>query len=209
MKFPKLPQFERSLKSIHSWLGLIVMPWIIVIGFTGFYLNHSSFVSGLLNGTSYNEAAFDDWPDPKTVDTIAALRLAQSVWPGAAFRLSPTDTYHGRLVWTLTSGSRQVIVDRQTGHYWVKTPKRRLTYSPAGEVLHSKTYWGSLFKTLHVNGWFDSNLGSWLADTTAVAMVVFGLTGIVLFVNPRLRRFRNRRARRRSTGQVGQLFRSG
>ena len=194
--------FERWLKSIHGWLGFVVMPWVIVIGFTGFYLNHAQWVTGLLNGPVYDETQFDAWPDPAPLDQKQALVLAQSVWPGANFRLSSTTIYHSRPVWYFKANGDHVVVSRATGHYWVKTANHRLTYDPTGRLLHSKRYWGSLFKNLHVNGWIDSTLGSWLADLTAGAMVLFGLSGIILFLNPRLRRRRNRQARQRAPEPV-------
>jgi len=195
MTLPKFASPERALRTIHSWLGFVIMPWIIVIGLTGFYLNHSRLFVSLLNGGDYDEAQFDAWPDPKPVDQAAALVLAKSVWPGVTFRLSSTKVYHKRPVWYYKSGEKQVIVARATGHYWVKTYRTRQTFDPTGRLLHSKTYWGSIFKTLHARGWIDSTFGSWLADLTAGAMVVFGVSGMFLFVNPRLRRRRNRRAR--------------
>ena len=57
----------------------------------------------------------------------------------------------------------------------------------AYEVLH---------KRLHEQGWLTRTFGTWLADITAAAMVVFGLSGIVLFLVPRLRRRQNRRRMR-------------
>lgn len=39
----------RLLKTIHSWLGVIVLPWVLIIGFTGLFLNHQSLVMGLLD----------------------------------------------------------------------------------------------------------------------------------------------------------------
>jgi len=196
MAFKPVPSLERLLRTIHSWLGFVVMPWIIIIGLTGVYLNHSRLFAGLLYGPVYNEAQFDAWPDPRPVDEVAARVLAQSVWPEARFRRSATKLYHKRPAWIFKSGQKQVIVARATGHYWVKTRTKRLTFDPTGRLLHSKIYWGSIFKNLHVNGWINSTFGSWLADLTAGAMVVFGFSGMFLFISPRLRRHKNRRARR-------------
>ena len=78
----------------------------------------------------------------------------------------------------------------------IKTDYRRRTYAPDGTVLETKTYWEGILKRLHVRGWLTSTFGTWLADITAAAMVVFGLTGIVLFLVPRVRRVHNRRKRR-------------
>mgnify|MGYP006204029133 CR=1 FL=1 len=38
----------RLLKTIHSWLGVIVLPWVLIIGLTGLFLNHEGLVMGVL-----------------------------------------------------------------------------------------------------------------------------------------------------------------
>ncbi|MBL9048118.1 MAG: hypothetical protein JNK34_12550, partial [Tabrizicola sp.] len=32
--------FERLVRTLHSWLGLLILPWVILAGFTGLYMNH-------------------------------------------------------------------------------------------------------------------------------------------------------------------------
>ena len=39
-------QVLRGLRTVHTWLGVLVVPWIIIIGATGFYLNHSKGIQG-------------------------------------------------------------------------------------------------------------------------------------------------------------------
>ena len=58
--------------------------------------------------------------------------------------------------------------------------------------------WSGLFKRLHVYGWVTKGFGTWLADIAAVSMVVFGISGLILFVNPRLRKRKNRKVRLKS-----------
>ncbi len=169
------------------------MPLIIIIGLTGLYLNHSRFVLGFLPSGSYDEAKFDEWPDPEPVDEAEALAIAIAVFPADTFKKNAKIEYHKRAVQMFDGPSGRVIVDNNTGHYWVKTRLRRKTYDPAGRQVDSKFYWGTLFKSLHTRGWVTRGLGTWLADITAGAMVVFGLTGMVLFLTPRLRRRRNKR----------------
>ena len=41
--------FLRFCRTIHSWLGAIVMPWVLIIGATGLYLNHERFVLNLID----------------------------------------------------------------------------------------------------------------------------------------------------------------
>lgn len=186
----------RLLKTVHGWLGVFVLPWVILIGLTGLFLNHEGLVMGWLDGPGYDEAQFDAWPGARALSPADARAVAERVLPGAALSLSDETAYHDRAAAIFQSGGTQVIVALETGHYWVKTDLSRVTHAPDGTVLETKTYWEGIFKRLHVRGWLTSTFGTWLADLTAAAMVVFGLTGIVLFLLPRLRRRQNRRRMR-------------
>jgi hypothetical protein len=149
-----------------------------------------------IGGTAYDEAQFDAWPDPKPMTVQDARALAGALFPGAALTPAAETSYHKREAAIFDIGGTRVIVALKTGHYWVKTDFRRVTYAPDGTVLEEKTYWEAIFKRLHVRGWLTSRFGTWFADITAAAMVVFGLTGIILFLVPRLRRRQNRRNRK-------------
>jgi hypothetical protein len=186
----------RLLKTLHGWLGVVVLPWVVIIGLTGLFLNHQGLVMGWLDGPGYDEAQFDSWPAPRALTVDDAEALAQNLFPKAAIAREEDTTYHGRDVAIFAADGTQVIVALATGHYWIKTDLSRATHAPDGTVLETKIYWEGIFKRLHERGWLTSDFGSWLADITAAAMVVFGLTGIILFLVPRLRRRQNRRRMR-------------
>jgi len=178
----------RLLRTLHAWLGIFIFPWVIVIGATGFYLNHPKTVLSALEGSGYAESQFDAWPDRRPVTEASARAVARSVWPTELVEAVKEVTYHDRSAIEVSMPSGKVIVTRPTGHYFVKTSLTRRTYTPEGTLLDSKIYWGAVFKRLHVRGWFDSSLGTLLADLTSLAMVVFGLSGVVLWWMPRSRR---------------------
>ncbi len=185
----------RLLKSLHGWLGVIVLPWILIIGLTGIYLNHERALYDLLPGATFDEATFDQQPGIRAIDRNDALQLAERIWPGQNFLLTTDNEYHNRAAAVLDGDDGQVILDLATGHYWVKTGFRRQTFTPDGQLLDTQIYWGSIFKRLHTRGWINGTFGTWAADITGGAMSVFALSGIVLFLLPRLRRRRNRRQR--------------
>lgn len=185
----------RFLKSLHGWLGVIVLPWVLVVGLTGIYLNHEQALFNLLPGAVYDEARFDDWPDPTPIARAEARSAAERIWPDQSYKLSEEPQYHGREAAILEGDDGAVIVDLATGHYWIKTDFRRQTFAPDGELLDTQIYWGNIFKSLHTRGWISGRFGTWAADITGGAMSVFALSGIILFLLPRLRRRRNRRQR--------------
>jgi hypothetical protein len=189
---------ERLFKTLHSWLGVLILPWILLIGLTGLYLNHWELVNRTLSSASYDEAQFDYWPAPQLQGVAEVINLASTVWPDPNGLEVERTEYHGRDAWSVSFNRETLIVDIETGHFWIKTSLQRKTYDPTGTLLHSKTYWNTLFKSIHEYGWFNSRLGTWLADITATAMVLFGLSGVYLFTAPRLRRWKNRQSRRRA-----------
>ncbi len=183
--------FVGLLRTIHGWLGFFVLPWIIAIGLTGLYMNHSSLVLGMLPNQNFNEAVIDKWPSPMAVDETGAREIAKRVFGAGTFRLRTTDSYHNRDVWRFQNDDyEEVIVVKANGYYWVKQGYTRITFDPDGRQVDYKYYYGDLFKSIHASGWYDSRLGTWLADIAAGAMVVFGLSGLILFVSSKLGRRR-------------------
>ena len=188
----------RTLKTVHGWLGFFVMPWIVVIGLTGIYLNHSEAILAWLPGPSFDERQIETWPGARRVDYAGAEAIAASVFPEDSFKPSSKDSYHGFDAFILKGDSGRVIVAKDSGFYWVKTRFLRKTYDPDGRQVDTKIYWGRIFKVLHRAGWLDRDtLGTWPADIAGGAMALFGLTGMLMFLVPRIRRLRNRAARRR------------
>ncbi len=183
----------RLLRTLHSWLGAIVMPWVIVIGATGFYLNHYDPIMALFGYKEFSEAGFDRMLPAQPVTPGTARSLSAVVWPGASVQRTEEVQYHGRPSFQAVSSKGRLIVSRTTGHYYAKTPYSRRTFSPSGELLHTKYYWGPALKELHESGWLGGGLGTWLADIVAVAMMFFGMSGFTLWLAPKVRRLRGKR----------------
>ena len=160
-----------------------------MIGLTGFYLNHSKAILKLIETTGYDEAQFADWPNSVEATLESALALAETIWPGEEVSKFSSKTYHERPSYIMDLPSGQVIVSRATGHYFVKYGFTRETYTPDGTLLHSKMYWGLIFKSLHTRGWLSSRFGTWIADITSFSLVFFSLTGLFLWWIPRAKKF--------------------
>ena len=183
-------QTLKTLRSLHGWLGVILLPWIIAIGATGFYLNHARMILDVIEPAKFEESSLREWAGTAPVDLEAAVLIAGRYLPDVPLPEAERVDYHGFAAYQFEHDDGSVIVARDTGHYWVKTDFTRKTFAPDGTEVHSKIYWSTIFKRIHTRGWFDSTFASWLADITAGAMVLFGLTGLILFWMPRARRFK-------------------
>ncbi|MDH3594110.1 MAG: PepSY domain-containing protein [Rhodospirillales bacterium] len=183
----------RACRSVHGWLGALVLPWVIVIGATGLYLNHSKAVLPLFGPQAFSESGFEAERPAAPITRERARALAESVWPEDPIRKISEKDYHGRPSFYVEKRRGKVILSIPTGHYYLKTRYTRRTFSPQGQLLHSKTYWGTIFKDLHRSGWLGWGLGTWPADLVSIAMVVFGLTGSMMWWVPRTRRFLRKR----------------
>jgi hypothetical protein len=185
-----MPRFFSVLRSVHSWLGFLILPWVIVYGITGFYLNHSKVVNQLLGSTSFDESQFQIASESESLSIASARQLAQKIWPDQQIIKERAIEYHGFASLQFFKPSGQVIVAIQTGHFYEKTRYYRYTYDPEGNLVDRKFYWSYLFRYFHEAGWIDNSFGVWFADITSLALIIFGLTGFYLFLLPRLRKLR-------------------
>ncbi len=189
MKQATKAKIQKFFRVTHGWSGIIVFPWIFIIGLTGLYLNHKSLVLDWIGSASYDESQFENWP---TLDVTLpeALIIAQQYWPEQDINSLKEDSYHDFESFVFKKDSGRIIVTKTTGHYYVKSNFTRRTFAPDGTQLHRKIYWKAVFKWLHVRGWLGTTFGTWLADITAGAMVFFSLSGLWLFFAPRIKKIK-------------------
>ncbi len=187
MKQATKAKLLKLFRTLHGWIGIIIFPWILIIGFTGFYMNHSKLVLSWVEGPSYDESQFSEWPDIGA-DEAMARALAAKLWPDEPIRRIDFEPYHGRNAIHVAVESGRVIMSQPTGHYFVKEGFTRETFAPDGTLLHSKTYWGSVFKTLHERGWLSNRFGTLISDAIAFALIIFALTGLVIWWLPRMKK---------------------
>lgn len=188
--------FERLVKTLHSWLGVLILPWVVAIGFTGLYMNHDDLILSIFPTEHYATDGFDSSPLARPQDEASAAAMAARLAPGADLFLDDEeDRFRHRDVFIFDAGDVDVIVDRATGFAWTDSRYMTRTYAPDGTWLHTRVRWSRVLSSIHERGWVGTAMGTWLADITAGALVIFGLSGLVLFAMPRLRRRKNRRAK--------------
>lgn len=186
----------RSLRLVHSWLGVLVLPWIVLFGLTGFYLNHERAVLALLPDGAYDESPLRDLRRELPVSQDEALLIAQQYWADQPVLALERVTYHDFLSWRVKKQPGYVLVAIETGHYYVKSNYMRSTYAPDGTRLNVKIYWPYIFGVFHRTGWRDWSLSTIFADIIALSLVGFGLTGLFLWYLPKHKRIRRRILRR-------------
>ena len=182
----------KTLRTLHSWLGIFVLPWIIVIGATGFYLNHARALLDWLGPQEFSEIGFVAHGSESPIDADRARHLAAGFWPDQPIKSVQEEIYHGRPSYVVKKAGGRIILSIPTGHHYQKSRYIRRTFAPDGTLLHTKVYWGAVFKDLHETGWLGGGMGTVLADLVALAMVFFGMTGAILWSVPKLRRRRRR-----------------
>lgn len=180
--------FFRNIKTLHSWLGFIILPWIIFYGFTGFYLNHSKMINQFLAKPVFDESQFEIKPENAWLSIPEARGIAEKFWRDETITNSKAVKYHGFIAINFTKPSGSIIVAIQTGHFYKKTRFYRNTYDASGHILDRKFYWSYLFSYFHEVGWINNSFGVWFADVTAMGLIFFGVTGLVLFILPRQRK---------------------
>ncbi len=176
-------------------MGIFVLPWVIAIGPTGVYLNHSRAIYPMIN-SQFSEANFEVLPLTDYKTQADAERLAAKIWPDQVTKKIWEEPYHDRPTIYISNPKGRVILSVTTGHghYYVKSRYLRETFSPGGERLHKKIYWGAIFKDLHRSGWLGQGrgrgLGTWIANFVGGIMVIFGITGMFMWGVPKIRKFR-------------------
>lgn len=164
--------WHRRIKSLHGWLGLFVWPWVVMIALTGLYQNHQAALTPWLPG------------NPMTAERLAALPAHPVTVPPA--EMTQPVTVFGHPGWQGAQGG----IDAETGATWTSGSYLTVWHDAKGSRIGWRIDWQKLFLHLHRAGWTTDALGTWPADLAAIALTLFGLSGLWLFATPRLRRWR-------------------
>ena len=76
-------RFLMVFRKAHTWLGIVILAFVVIIGGTGFYLNHKKLFRPLLRAGDNREIRVmsADTPSIKqSVTSQEARRLSESIW---------------------------------------------------------------------------------------------------------------------------------
>ncbi len=165
-----------------------MLPWVVAIGLTGFYLNHPDPILNMLEGEETDDANFPLIGNAKIVDADYVVNFAKKMWPGDEIGSLTEEIYHGQPSLVAKTQARELIAEKPSGYVFEKIGYWRNLYDPEGQLIQSKIYWGRAFKDFHVRGWLGKTFGTVMADLTSLCLVVFGLSGMYIFFFPRVKR---------------------
>jgi uncharacterized iron-regulated membrane protein len=182
-----------NMKAWHSWGGLLVSAFLVVVGLTGFLLNHKkTFLEAAPAPSSpqmRNALRTTTRPDSLPMSFDRALILARSYYGDVPLEKVELKNEAGVLVFKVAPGAgREVRIDAQTG---AMTSKYGMSLDRKDS---SQWNWAKLVEDLHTGKLFGLT-GVLLADLTALALIALTGTGIVLWALPRLRRKHGRDSR--------------
>ena len=185
-----MTRFLSVCRTVHGWLGVLVMPWVIIIGATGLYLNHGKLFDPLFPRQVFSEAGLESLRPSPPITRETARVIGEKLWPNLPITGISRKPYQGRESYFVKKARGNIIISIPTGHYYLRTRYVRRTFAPDGRLLHTKYYWRPVLRLLHETGWLGRGLGTWLADIVAMAMVLFGTTGVLMWSVPKVRYLR-------------------
>ena len=149
----------RFLRTIHGWIGVLVIPWVLLYGLTGFYLNHERDMAFLFGSDEVDMLWREDQPGRLSDEAAARAWFAQ-VFPDLPVEKVTDEDYHGKPAFQIATGSLLVIAPKNSSFYFDKTSHVRQLHDDTGAVINHHVYWPSILKELHTHGWLRSPLGT-------------------------------------------------
>ena len=164
----------RGSRQIHKWVGACLAIFLVVIAFTGFFLAIKKKVAWMQPPPAEAQT-FNDPSEiisiKEAIDAAFALGLPELQ---KVEDLDRVDYRPGDNIFKVISneGYREVQVDGKTG-----------------KVLTSSFRNDQLFEDIHDMSFFSGLMKDWLLPLVAAGLLTLGLSGIVIFTTPYLRRW--------------------
>jgi len=184
----------------HSWGGLFLSGFIIVVAITGIMLNHKDLFfhgkeedgpSGLLASTT------DLSTIPVTFD--AAMQKARDHFGDAPLEKIELKDERGDLIYKVVQGKGQeIIIDAHSGEMRSKYGVK-LTPGQDGETKTASLNWAKIVEDLHTGKFLGAG-GRLVVDLTSLTIIALTVTGIYLWGVPYLRKRKSQKHRKANGG---------
>ncbi|MBF0426335.1 MAG: PepSY-associated TM helix domain-containing protein [Magnetococcales bacterium] len=187
------PHPTRLIRALHGWLGIIFFPLLAILAVTGFYLTNAALFDDIVQEhRQKKESALPKAPAAAVaVNRDVAMAMAQQIFPNSQLTRVREYRYRQRDCWSVEFGKRRVIVEIETARYHVVDLYQTRSYTPDKRLLDQHWHWRYLIKRLHTAR-ILGDIGILVADIVSLALLLFSLSGVYLWVSPRWQRFRNR-----------------
>ena len=206
-------------RKAHTWIGLFVGLFLVIVAVTGIYLNHKDTFNGLFGikkpekekearaelranagGTSAGGSVADLAALP--VSFANALTAADRALVDFAVERVELKAEKGRWVYKVKAfDGREAVIDAHSAAVQtkgeMKAPKAEKEKKEDRGSLPGEPKpmdWGKAIKDLHT-GKIGGDAGKLLVDLVAVLLVVLTLSGVYLWVVPTLRKRRSAQKR--------------
>lgn len=180
--------FAQKIRALHKWMGLLLFPWVIIYGLTGLYMNHGKMVLSLFPADRIDTEIIEDAPGLRA-DAEAARAWLRTQPFASESRSLKEGTYHGAPAWFIMLGDNSEVVAFKNSAQWVlRAPYHRTLHAADGSVEDTRYYWDRILADFHKRGLVASPFGSLLADAFSVILIGFGVSGLLVWVLPRLNR---------------------
>jgi uncharacterized iron-regulated membrane protein len=182
----------------HMWIGLILLIPLSVIAATGFLWNHEKAL-----GIKREEEKKDSYTATKADPSMPALVLSPRTWSdhgasidaalAAASKEWGSDVPLERIELKDEPGYGLVVKVKAPEDSDVK-PYEIVWSASTGSVIEKKgdprngTDWAKVVHDLHTGKFFSKQFGFIWSDSSALAILALGITGVVLYLIPVLKK---------------------
>jgi hypothetical protein len=199
-----MPKYK-TFRDFHLWAGLILMVPILVIAVTGFLWNHEKALGLKPEEYRPNRAA-----KKKAHPSAGKLTASPETWTAHALSIEAALTA-SKHEWGKEVPIERIELKQEPGIGVVVKIKaareagvrpEEIVWSVEDQMIVEKkgdpakgTEWNKVVHDLHTGKFFSERFGFLWSDSGALALVLLGVTGIVLYVIP----LRKRLAKRNKT----------
>lgn len=172
-----------TVRKIHRTIGIVAAPLIVVIGLSGLFLNHGKLFETIF---SFEKQLVATTAEPWSRQQ--AIARAGEIIGGAVKEIEKRRKKHRLYFRAIDNGLKRpgLIIDTATHSYWLVTRYNELNYDENGNRIERRWFLRRLAEDLH-SGRILGLFGKLIVDLLSLCLVVFAITGTIMWVATRRR----------------------